>query len=235
MLFVVLFDRLFCKGMANPQRVLFFFLMVVGFLGACTSSVAPFSQPATTQPVASQLHIAVQPFGDFDAVLTDSMQATIERVYNCKVSVLPSMPLPESAFINVKSPRYRADTIIAFLRRTIPDSFDHVIGLTHKDISTTKKDASGKMKEPAYKYADWGILGLGYRPGQSCVVSTFRMKATSKAKEIDRFKKVCMHELGHNFGLPHCTADATCVMRDAAETVKTVDEVKLKLCASCSR
>ena len=42
-----------------------------------------------------------------------------------------------------------------------------------------------------------------------------------------------MHELGHNLGLKHCDKDAKCLMRNAAETVKTVDQVDLKLCTYC--
>lgn len=47
----------------------------------------------------------------------------------------------------------------------MPDSLDYIIGLTDKDISTTKK-ANGKMLEPASKYKDLGIMGLGFCPGK---------------------------------------------------------------------
>ena len=50
---------------------------------------------------------------------------------------------------------------------------------------------------------------------------------------MERLKKVCMHEIGHNLGLPHCEQSTTCVMRDAAEKIATVDNVELKLCEHC--
>ena len=54
--------------------------------------------------------------------------------------------------------RYRADSLIRYLGRF--GSADTIlIGLTNKDISTTK----GQIR-------DWGIMGLGYCPGTSCVV-----------------------------------------------------------------
>ena len=34
-------------------------------------------------------------------------------------------------------------------------------------------------------------------------------------------------------GLKHCDSDKNCVMRDAAETIKTIDHVKLSLCSAC--
>lgn len=34
------------------------------------------------------------------------------------------------------------------------DSLDFILGLTSKDISVTKKDKRGKVKNPTYKYGD---------------------------------------------------------------------------------
>lgn len=74
------------------------------------------------------------------------------------------------------------------------------IGLTTNDISTTK----GQIE-------DYGIMGLGYQPGSSCVVSTFRL---NKKNLQEQFFKVSIHELGHTAGLPHCKV-LNCFMRDA--------------------
>lgn len=149
------------------------------------------------------------------------------------MEVLNSISIPESAFINVKSPRYRADSLIRILKRTKPSEYDHVLGLISKDISTTKRDENGNVLKPAYKYEDWGIFGLGFRPGPSCIVSTFRLDTPNKELLVERIKKVCNHELGHNMGLPHCTSSDKCVMKDGAESIKTVDHVNLVLCDDC--
>lgn len=108
------------------------------------------------------------------------------------------------------------------------------MGLTSKDISITKKDKWGKVKKPAYKYQDWGIMGLAYCPGNSCIVSTFRINNTNSKIHFSRFKKVAVHEFGHNLGLPHCP-DKKCVMTDAVESVKTIDYAKLALCSDCNK
>jgi len=123
--------------------------------------------------------------------------------------------------------------LIRFLRKNIDRNYDFIIGLTDKDISTTKysNTSTKTIKEPTYKYADWGIFGLGFMPGKSCIVSTFRLKEKNFRS---RFIKICCHELGHNFGLPHCS-DKSCIMQDAAETIKTIDNVKLNLCNSCKK
>ena len=179
----------------------------------------------------SEKNIGIQPLGQFDKSLIDTLQTTIKKVYNFKVSILKSKEIPKSTFINIKTPRYRADKILKILKAEKPDSINHVLGLISKDISTTKKDKWGNTKKPEKKYEDWGIFGLGYRPGASCVVSSYRYK-NNKLKFIDRFKKICVHEIGHNLGLKHCPNE-DCVMRDAAESIKTIDLVKLSLCNEC--
>ncbi len=132
----------------------------------------------------------------------------------------------------MKSPRYRADKMINLQKKNKVDSLDFVLGLTTKDISVTKKDKWGKIKTPNYKYADWGIMGLAYCPGNSCIVSTFRIQHPNSKTHFTRFKKVAVHEFGHNLGLPHCP-DKTCVMTYAVESVKTIDNAKLALCGKC--
>ena len=54
-------------------------------------------------------------------------------------------------------------------------------------------------------------MGLGYRPGRSCVVSDFRVSHKNKNQQ---FYKLVLHELGHTEGLSHCK-EKTCLMRDA--------------------
>jgi archaemetzincin len=176
--------------------------------------------------------IGIQPFKGFDKKLADTLSKTIKQVYGFNVIILPEKELPKNAFINVKSPRYRADTLLKYLEKNKTASLNCVIGLTAKDISSTTYDEKGNIKQPEFKYKDWGIFGLGYCPGPCCIVSTFRLTNTTKENFILRFKKVCIHELGHNLGLPHCPTPG-CVMGDACETIKTVDNEKLELCPRC--
>lgn len=135
--------------------------------------------------------------------------------------------------MHLKTPRYRADSLLIDLAQHKPDSLDYIIGLTQVDISTTKRDAQGQILTPIEKYTDWGIFGLGYRPGPSCVVSTYRLKHTNHTTFVSRLKKIAIHEIGHNTGLPHCQASPHCVMQDAVESIRTIDAADMQLCKSC--
>lgn len=206
----------------NKYALFFLFCFAAFFIVQCD----------TIKIHENQVKIAIQPFGNFDEHLTKIVAKAIEKTYGFEVRILPSIDLPKDAFINVKSPRYRADKLIRFLKETKADSFDYVLGLTNRDISTTIKDKLGKTKEPSWKYEDWGIFGLGYRPGPSCIVSTFRLQQNNRAIFINRLEKVSVHELGHNLGLPHCDTKH-CVMQDANEKISTVDGVSGVLCDEC--
>lgn len=175
--------------------------------------------------------VGIQPLGSYSASDADLVQEAIQTYYGYRTIILPAAEIPSSFFIQVKSPRYRADSLIRHLRDTQPDSVDYTIGITSHDISTTKRNSWGRIKQPETRYADWGIFGLGFRPGPSCIVSTFRLGSSSQIKQ-SRLEKIALHELGHNLGLPHCDS-LNCVMRDAAETIKTIDQVESRLCRDC--
>lgn len=140
--------------------------------------------------------IIIQPFGNFSKTEASAVFQSIKKLYPHVILKEP-IALPSPAFYKPRN-RYKADSLLNFLSSKIPEN-DVVIGLTEKDISTTKG-----------KYKDWGVMGLGFCPGNACVVSTFRLKKDNLSSQ---FYKVAIHELGHTQGLQHCTAK-TCLMRD---------------------
>lgn len=176
--------------------------------------------------------VGVQAYSGFSANKTKIVAKTIDSIYNVKTIILPEKKIYTEAFVNIKSPRYRADSMIHIQKRNLPKNVNYIIGLTDKDISTTKR-IDGKIMLPESRYNDWGIMGLGFCPGKSCVVSTFRLKHKNQKLYYERLKKVAVHEFGHNLGLPHCK-NKNCVMTDAVESIATIDKEKLSLCSECS-
>ena len=159
--------------------------------------------------------IVIQPLGDFSNKHIKAIQDSLKNI-NPHTILRQSESLPQNAYFKPRN-RYRADSLLKYLKQfSGPDTV--VIGLTYKDISTTKG-----------QYKDWGVMGLGYCPGSACVVSTFRLKKETIASQ---FYKVCVHELGHTQGLPHCK-EKTCFMRDA-EGGNPVDE-ETDFCPSCKK
>jgi len=200
-------------------------------LSGCAEADAG-ENPQINLPEKKVFRVAVQPYGAFPLSQGQAVSEALRAVFGAEVLMLPSRPLPQGAFTQIKTPRYRADSLLADLKRhKSPDVFC-VLGLTLKDISTTKRDQRGQVLTPESKYRDWGVFGLGYRPGPACVVSTFRLP-NSNPTFLMRLKKISVHEVGHNLGLPHCPVEG-CVMMDAAETIKTIDRVNLAFCNQCT-
>ena len=110
---------------------------------------------------AKQL-ITLLPFVGTDKTMIREIQSRLEERLHASVVLLGEKPLPATAFYKPRQ-RYVADSLLFFLKQCNEGRTGKIIGITHKDISTTKKP-----------HFNWGIMGLGYRPGEACVISSFR-------------------------------------------------------------
>ena len=166
--------------------------------------------------------IALQPYGEVPAARIEVVRKGLEAAFGAKVAMLPARPVPKEAWYEPRK-RYRADALLDDLSAKSPEKYPVVVGLTAKDISTTKGE-----------HEDWGIFGLGQLDGRVCVVSTFRLGArgAGEARLRERLRKVAVHECGHVMGLPHCPAPG-CVMADAEGTIATVDGETGAFCKEC--
>lgn len=192
-------------------------------------------EQSSTEITDEKTVIGILPFGNFPGNDIDSVQTALKNMYELEVIVLESRPLPANAFINVKSPRYRADSLLDWMASQPFEGADILIGLTAEDISTTKyKDASRtKIKEPESRYKDFGIFGLGRVAGDVCIVSSFRLKSgVSKKTYFKRLTRIASHEIGHVLGLHHCP-EKKCLMNDANESIQTIDVSTGELCKNC--
>lgn len=167
--------------------------------------------------VKSKKVVYIQPLGDVKYDYLKLVKSSVESFYHFDCVIKKSTPLTEDLMVKTKT-RYSADKILEKF-----ESNDNCLVLTEKDIATPKGDIP-----------EWGVLGLGYRPGTVCVVSTFRMKKNVNESVIkDRLIKVALHEIGHNLGLDHCDNNIHCLMNDARGTIKQVDNEKIWLCDKC--
>lgn len=209
----------------------FLFLLVAFFLIQCSNDTKSSNSQLITKTVSEKKVILktsnpkvvkpkqrtiidIQPYAEIPDNLVNYVYKELCKIYP-NVNLLNRIPLPQRAYY-VPRNRYRADSLIDILKSNTKDG--HVtIGLTCKDISSEK----GSIK-------DYGIMGLGFQPGKSCVVSPFRL---SKNNLNDQFFKVAIHELGHTQGLDHCP-DKTCIMTDANS--KNTTENEIGFCKKCN-
>ncbi|WP_228447839.1 Zn-dependent protease [Chryseobacterium sp. KBW03] len=188
---------------------LFYFIVIFFLTFSCSEKQSAIKKKEEKPAIT----ILIQPFKDIQPESVEKIAEGIKKVYP-NVKVLTAIDFPENTYYKERN-RYRADSIIKFLNSKTKEGFV-MIGLTSKDISATR----GKIK-------DFGIMGLGFRPGKACVASKFRL---SKENQDEQFYKIAIHELGHTQGLPHCP-EKMCFMRDAEGKNPTNEETDF--CKKC--
>ncbi len=162
--------------------------------------------------------ITIVPIKPYSKPEVELARRALARTYRLMIRIEHEERMPTGSYYKPRN-RFRADRIISSLLRN--GDGDIKLGITTADISTT----SGNHK-------DWGVFGLGYLGKPACVVSSFRLHK-DRSKFESRFQKVVIHEVGHNFGLPHCPTSG-CIMCDANGKSASMDNEK-GFCSKCRR
>lgn len=185
------------------MRVISIAILLFVFVGACKQK----NNPSLQQPVLKLL-----PLGEIENKVVQEIYQKLQLTHS-NVTLLNREPLPAFAFYAPRN-RYRADSIIHWLQQRASAN-ETYIAITNADISTIKE-----------RHKDFGVMGLGYQPGNACVASLYRLE------NKNNLYKVAIHELGHTTGLPHCPGK-TCYLRDAKGGDPT-DEEK-GFCPNCTK
>ncbi len=183
------------------------FIVVIVLLTSCKTDSGDKSTARsdnTAKNKKGKHTIAILPFKGVDSNLINELKKGIQKQLVAELSILNNILLPAAAFYKPRQ-RYIADSLLVFLKEVNKNRFEKIIGITTKDISTRK----GEIE-------NWGILGLGTCPGETCIVSTFRAgeNKISNKDFLRRMTTLALHELGHTYGLEHCPTQ-TCLMKDA--------------------
>ena len=202
-------------------------------LGGCSNGSKPHAKEfdEDSVPCCPPLGyvIELQPLGTFSQEKAEQLRNEFVKqlalVFRTKskveldasVIVRESKAIPASCLYKPRN-RYWAGAILKKLHTTHGGNNEIVtIDLTNRDISTS-----------IHGQYNYGIMGLSFRPGDACVVSTYRLKRK------DDLWKVTMHEFLHSRGLPHCKKDdVKCLMQDAHG--KNTCYMKHGLCEDCRK
>ena len=153
------------------------------------------------------------PFAGTPSIIVKNLFERLKLIFP-GIALQNPIAFPATAYYEPRN-RYKADSLIVFLSGNTPGK--HIsIGVTNRDISSSNPGVD-----------DWGVMGLSFIPGNTCVVSSFRL---NKSNLADQLFKVAIHELGHTQGLYHCE-NRSCFMRDA-EGKNTTDQEK-GFCGKC--
>ena len=118
--------------------------------------------------------------------------------------------------------QYDANELLRMISERAPQDAVKVIGMVRVDLYI-----------PILTY----IFGQAALNGHTGVASLYRLRNEHYGLEpdyellIDRFSKVIIHELGHTYGLIHCS-NPVCVMRSSTY-VEDLDQKEKHFCFRC--
>jgi archaemetzincin len=127
-----------------------------------------------------------------------------------------------SQFYNPGRRQYDANALLDMISKKTPGDALKVIGMVRVDLYI-----------PILTY----IFGQASLNGKTGVASLYRLRNEHYGLEsdhellIERFSKVIIHELGHTFGLIHCS-NPVCVMRSSTY-VEDLDQKNINFCYRC--
>ncbi len=169
--------------------------------------------------------LLVQPLTRLDESVVDVVYATLSRAFkNVEVYVAAEARLPPMEFFDWERLQYRSEYIVewlAALREKL--GFDIILGIGELDA-----------------YADGlnFVFGEAYPAGRAAAVYLRRLHPSFYGEDedmglfLERVSKEVLHELGHVFGLPHCS-NRLCVM-SFSNSIREVDIKTSKFCKRCA-
>ena len=125
-------------------------------------------------------------------------------------------------FYSTDRHQYHSTLLLGQLLKNLPEQGDKIIGITDVDIYI-----------PILTF----LFGEAQLNGRGAVVSTYRLNTQfyglprNDQLLYHRTLKEILHELGHTFGLIHCS-DFECVM-NSSTYVENIDLKQASFCASC--
>ena len=169
---------------------------------------------------SSKLVVCIQPFGNVTAGYLAYVKNSLQKDFS-SVKILPKMNLPRTAFVGIRK-RYDANKMLWYLqdlyvKRKYPNE-TFLVGVTESDLCQNRENPKKWKGKLGFGTPDYGIMGLGYQPNSKNIVPSQKVNINStrrlNSNKKEQLAKLIKHELGHNFGLPHCP-NKSCIMRDA--------------------
>jgi archaemetzincin len=161
--------------------------------------------------------------GSVPSQVMDWLDATVSAWCPWPVGRLPALAFPEDSYDVVRG-QYRSVEIMKALARSMPQDAARIIGVTEGDLAI-----------PTLTF----VFGQAQLNGRVALISLARLRQEFYGLPADdttlreRVGKEVLHELGHTFGLTHCS-EPKCVM-SLATHITLVDNKEDRYCGSCGR
>jgi len=163
--------------------------------------------------------IAFEPLGNVADGITEKLKDRVGGVFNCATETGSGLSDLARAY-NPQRKQYSSSALLASLRK--PEGEERVVGIAGVDLYV-----------PRLSY----VFGEADALSGRAIVSLCRLRqeyyglAPDEALVLERATKEIVHELGHTFGLGHCS-NSRCIMHFSNSLADT-DVKEVNFCGRC--
>jgi archaemetzincin len=167
--------------------------------------------------------IIIVPIGEVDGRILEDLEQSLGEIFGKEVSMGPTLNSPDYAY-NGRRKQYFSSAILLKLREVERGVGDRLLGVADLDLYV-----------PSLNF----VFGEADVENRLAVMSLRRLSQEfySLSEDMDRFKerilKEAVHELGHTYGLGHCS-NPLCVMHFSNSLLDT-DIKKASFCPQCEK
>lgn len=165
------------------------------------------------------MQIFIVSIGELNAPLLNAIKKEFESVFEHGFVIAENIEPVSEAYDSLRG-QYRSDVLLELMKSSL--KYEKILGLTRLDLFV-----------PGLNFV-FGQADLG---GRVCIVSISRLDPRYYGSGedfkvlLERAIKECSHELGHVFGLRHCSREG-CVMT-FSNSIMEVDRKGKSFCGEC--
>lgn len=170
------------------------------------------------------MYIYLQPFAGIDRKVMERMGKELEKVFGFPYKIGPSKELPINAY-HRKRHQWHSTTILErALNVNVPQDVERVLGLTNVDLFAEGLNFVFGEADPFHGAAIISLFRLN---------PEYYMLPPNEGLFHQRVIKEAIHELGHTYGLDHCS-NSKCIMF-FSNTLADTDRKGPGFCDECKK
>jgi archaemetzincin len=164
----------------------------------------------------------IVPFGGIEDIVLETLKVRFEEEFGWEIKVGVMLNMPETAYDETRN-QYEAIHVLRTVLENIPQDASRVLAIVNEDLFI-----------PMLTF----VFGQAQIQGKIALMSLARLRQEyygllpNSSLYLSRVEKEAMHEVGHTFGLVHCS-EKQCVMA-LANAIQQVDGKKTEYCHSCT-